>query len=110
MTEIPAITVGDVDDLDAPVLLDVREADEFAAGHAPGAVHVPLGALADSLDRVDLDGTVLCICRSGVRSARATAFLRDQGVDAINLDGGMQAWAAFGLDLVADGGGAGQVI
>jgi len=109
MTEIPSVTVGDVDDLTAPVLLDVREPEEFAAGHAPGALLVPLGSLPQSLDRIDRDATVLCICRSGARSARATAFLRDRGIDAINLEGGMQAWATFGLDVVADGGGGGRV-
>jgi rhodanese-related sulfurtransferase len=53
---------------------------------------------------------VLCICRSGARSASAAEFLRRQGVDAVNLEGGMQAWAAFGLDVVRDDGSFGTVI
>ena len=109
MTDLPAVTVGDVDELDDPFLLDVREPAEFEAGHAPGAVLVPLGSLPDGLTQVPTDRTVLCICRSGGRSAHATAFLREQGIDAVNLEGGMQAWSAFGLDVVRADGSFGSV-
>lgn len=109
MTDLPTVTVGDVDELDDAFLLDVREPAEFEAGHAPGAVLLPLGSLPDGLSQVPADRTVLCICRSGGRSAQATAFLREQGVDAINLEGGMQAWSAFGLDVVRADGSFGTV-
>ena len=108
--DIPAVTAGDVDELDDPFLLDVREPDEFDAGHAPGAVLRPLGTVPDALAELPAGRTVLVICRSGARSARATQFLRAQGVEAVNLEGGMQAWAAFGHDVVRDDGSFGSVI
>jgi rhodanese-related sulfurtransferase len=108
--DIPAVTAGDVDELDDPFLLDVREPDEFAAGHAPGAVLRPLGEVPAAVSELPDGRIVLVICRSGARSARATQFLRHQGVDAVNLDGGMQAWAAFGFDVVRDDGSFGAVI
>jgi Rhodanese-related sulfurtransferase len=108
--EIPSITVGDVDELTNPVLLDVREVDEHDAGHAPGVVFHPLGTIPVAWTTLPKDRTILCICRVGGRSAQATAFLREQGLDAVNLEGGMHAWAAFGLDVVRADGGHGQVI
>ncbi len=85
---------------DDEVLLDVRSAAEWAQGHAPGAVHVPLPEL--SLDNVPEAGRLLCICRSGNRSGQATAALRRAGIDAANVTGGMVAWAASGLPVVCD--------
>jgi rhodanese-related sulfurtransferase len=108
--EIPAVTAGDVDELDDPFLLDVREPDEYAAGHAPGVVLHPLNDLPSVWSELPADRTVLCICRTGARSATATEFLRRQGIDAVNLEGGMQAWAAFGFDVVRDDGSFGSVI
>ena len=107
---IPATTVGDVDDLDDPFLLDVREVDEYTAGHAPDARHHPLGSIPVVWESLPQGRTILCICRSGARSAQATAYLREQGLHAVNLEGGMQAWIAFGLDVVRDDGAAGSVI
>ena len=92
------------------LLLDVREPDEWEAGHAPAAVHVPLAALAARAGELDRDRPVVAVCRSGARSERAAAFLRQQGHDAVNLDGGMQAWSASGLPVVTDQDEAGQVI
>ncbi len=110
MNDLPSTTVGEVDDLENPVLLDVRESDEFAAGHAPDAVHHPLGTLPDAWRALPRDRTILCICRSGGRSAHATAFLAEQGLTAVNLEGGMQAWAVFGLEVVDGSGASGAVI
>jgi len=108
--DIPAVTAGDVDELDDPFLLDVREPDEFEAGHAPGAVLRPLGQVPEAVSDLPGGRTGLGICRSGARSARATQFLRHQGIDSVNLEGGMQAWEAFGLDVVRDDGSFGSVI
>ena len=108
--EIPSITIGDVDELVNPVLLDVREVDEYDAGHAPGVVFHPLGTIPEAWTTLPTDRTILCICRVGGRSAQVTAFLREQGLDAVNLEGGMKAWAAFGLDVVRTDSSHGQVI
>ena len=101
---IPQVPVTEVPD-DA-VLLDVREQDEWDAGHAPGAVHIPLGELPARLDELpDTDaGTLAVTCRGGGRSSRAVAWLSQQGFDVANLDGGMRAWQGAGKPLVADSG------
>ena len=92
------------------VLLDVREGDEWAAGHAPDARHVPMSQLAARLDEVPAGDPLYVVCRSGGRSARVVAFLTQQGRPAVNVEGGMQAWAAAGRPMVADGGAAPAVI
>lgn len=91
------------------LLLDVREPEEFDAGHAPGAVSMPLGELGARLDELADAGTVVCVCRSGARSAAAAEALHAAGYDAINLVGGMLAWAREGLPMASSGGGAGEV-
>jgi rhodanese-related sulfurtransferase len=84
--------------------LDVRELDEFDAGHAPQALHIPLSSVPDHLSELARDQVIVCVCRSGGRSARAAAFLVQQGFDARNLTGGMLAWQASGEELVATEG------
>lgn len=84
------------------VLVDVREPDEYAAGHAPGAVSVPLGTL--TADKVPAGIDLLLICRSGRRSAKAVRQLSAAGRHALNVDGGMEAWQAGGLAMEAEGG------
>jgi len=97
------------------VLLDVREVDEWQAGHAAGAVFIPLGEVAARANELranepTADRRIVAICRAGGRSERATRFLRAQGFDVVNLAGGMRAWAAAGLDVVTDDGQPGAVI
>jgi rhodanese-related sulfurtransferase len=91
-------------------LLDVREADEWAAGHAPAATHIRLADVPGRLQDLPGDVEVIAICRSGQRSDRAAGFLRAQGIEAVNLAGGMHAWAAAGLDVITDDGDPGRVI
>lgn len=90
------------------VLVDVRELDEWNAGHAPGAVHVPLGAVGDELDRF-AGQSVLTVCRSGGRSAKAAEILAAGGVEVRNVAGGMSAWADAGLPVVRADGSPGAV-
>jgi rhodanese-related sulfurtransferase len=92
------------------LLLDVREADEWQAGRAPGAQWVPLGALTERVDELPRDRRIVAVCRSGARSGRATEFLNGHGLDVVNLAGGMKAWAAEGHPVEADDGGPGTVI
>lgn len=90
---------------DQAVMLDVREPAEWKAGHTPNAVHIPLGLLPVRLDDLpNAEGSLPVICRSGVRSAEAVAYLAARGIDATNVAGGMQAWAEAGKAMVADGG------
>ncbi|TCO64560.1 rhodanese-like domain-containing protein [Actinocrispum wychmicini] len=83
-------------------LLDVREDDEWAAGHAPDALHIPMGELAGRLDELPADQGVYVVCRGGGRSARATVYLNANGWDAVNVDGGMRSWATAGKPMVSD--------
>ena len=94
---------------DGAFLLDVREQDEWQAGRAPEAHHVPMAKVPESIAEIPA-ADIVVVCRSGARSQRVAVFLRAQGLAAGNLAGGMQAWAASGLPIVADGGGEGTVI
>ncbi len=85
-------------------LLDVREDDEWEAGHAPAAVHIPLGQLGGRTDEVPKDRDVYVICRAGNRSAYATQALDAGGWKAVNVSDGMQGWAAAGLPMVSESG------
>ncbi|OLZ73443.1 sulfurtransferase [Streptomyces sp. IMTB 2501] len=93
------------------VLLDVREADEWYAGHAPGAVHLPLAALASgaALPHAAQARPVVVICRSGNRSRQAAELLCARGVKAVDVVGGMRAWVEEGLPVVDARGGNGTV-
>jgi rhodanese-related sulfurtransferase len=102
--QVPAVTVADVPE--GAALLDVREDDEWAAGHAPGAVHIPMGELAGRLGELPAGDDLYVICRTGGRSARVTAFLNANGWDASNVDGGMQAWRGAGRPMVSEVPGA----
>lgn len=95
---------------DGALPLDVREDDEWAAGHAPGAQHLPLGRLQAEHETLPKDRPIVAICRVGGRSEKATIALRGAGYDVVNLDGGMRAWAAAGRPVVTDDGGTGRVI
>lgn len=91
------------------VLLDVREDDEWAAGHAPGATHLPLARVAGAAGELRAQ-QVLTVCRSGGRSTKAAKALAEAGVEVRNVAGGMAAWAAAGLPVVRDDGAPGAVI
>lgn len=92
------------------LLLDVREPDEWAAGHAPGAYFLPLGQVQGRVDELPTDRRIVAICRSGGRSGTVTEALNAWGYDVVNLAGGMRAWARDGLAVVTDDGSPGTVI
>jgi rhodanese-related sulfurtransferase len=86
------------------VILDVRRDDEWDAGHAPAAVHIPIEELPARLAELPgTDGPVPVVCRGGGRSSRATKWLNDNGYSAVNVAGGMQAWHAAGKPMEAAG-------
>jgi rhodanese-related sulfurtransferase len=77
--------------------VDVREPEEWAAGHIPGARHIPLGDLGHRYPEVPRDKPVIMVCHVGGRSYQATRFLRELGYDrVVNFDGGMLAWEEAG--------------
>ena len=102
--EIPTASVSGIPDpLPAGLLvLDVREDDEWRAGHVEGSLHVPLMELGAKYTELPEADQTLVVCRVGSRSAYAAGFLIQQGIDAVNLEGGLVAWASAGRELVAD--------
>ena len=93
-TEVPA----------GAYLLDVREDEEWDAGHVAGAVHIPLGELGARYTELDRDRTLYVICRSGHRSAYAAHALAGAGWEASNVSDGMVGWQAAGLPMTCDTG------
>lgn len=108
-TRLQSTTALELHARDDMAILDVREPAEWRAGHIPGSVHIPMGQVTARTNELDADRPVAVVCRSGQRSARVTAFLAQQGYDASNLEGGLQAWLRAGLPLTADDGGEGTV-
>lgn len=81
-------------------LIDVREPEEWAADHAAGAVHIPLGEVPERAGEIDPDRDIYIICKSGGRSARAAQYLEQaRGWEAINVAGGTDAWREAGLPM-----------
>ena len=104
VAELPAELPDDV------VVLDVREPDEWEAGHIDGALHIPMGQVPARFAEVPADGQVLVVCKVGGRSARVTAYLQMQGVDAVNLADGMVGWQAASRPMVAESASAPYVL
>ena len=73
-------------------MLDVREPEEWAAGHLEGAKHIPLGQLTGRLHELDKSKEIIVICRSGNRSGLACELLSEKGFDVVNMTGGMNNW------------------
>lgn len=108
----PTVTVDDLPAVvgDGILLLDVREDVEWMAGHAPGARHLPMYDLPATHGSLPTGVRIVCICRSGNRSNQATRYLLSLGFDAVDLTGGMNAWAAAGRPVVTPDGRDGMVI
>jgi rhodanese-related sulfurtransferase len=107
----PNVDVSDIARLitDGALLLDVREAGEWARGHAPEAVLIPMSQLNERAGELPTDRTILCICHVGSRSAVVTEALNRSGWQAANVRGGMSAWERAGLPVVTDTGEPGRV-
>jgi rhodanese-related sulfurtransferase len=75
-----------------PVLIDVRQPEEFRSGHIPGAKLIPLGELDQRMGELSKDREIVCVCASGSRSRSATKMLLNEGYNAINMNGGMMMW------------------
>lgn len=96
-TAVPSITAGGLTEKqnngESYVILDVREAEEWEVGHIPGATWIPLGELPGRLHELPQEREIVCVCRSGNRSAFATQLLATAGYKATNLRGGMLDWS-----------------
>src|SRR3990172_7492649 len=85
---------------DGAFVLDVREPDEWAAGHIAGATLIPLGQLPDRLGELPRDRTIVVVCRSGNRSAQGRDILLQASFAATSRNGGMNDWTAAGFAVV----------
>jgi hydroxyacylglutathione hydrolase len=104
LPHVPEMTIAELDPA-APgtVLIDVREPEEYARGHIPGAVNVPQAELAARLDELPRDRTLRIVCQGGYRSIRATQFLWQAGLrDVVNVKGGTGAWIEAGNPVATD--------
>ena len=100
---IPEIAIADFETLVASgsLVIDVRETDEYLAGHVPNAISIPLSTLQDRVDEFRHEGTVYVICQAGGRSMRACQFLADFDIDnLVNVAGGTSGWIASGNAVV----------
>jgi rhodanese-related sulfurtransferase len=89
----PTELAGRIREGSAPLMIDVREPDEFAEGHIPGAINMPLSNFMNLYQQIPKDEEVALICRSSNRSGRAQAFMVQQGWRLLrNMTGGMLAW------------------
>ena len=104
---LPTVAPGEIPA--GATLLDVREDDEWRAGHAPEAVHVPMSQFVARIGEVP-PGPLAVVCRVGGRSAQVTAYLRQHGHEAVNVAGGMLAWEAEGRPLTVEGDGPARVV
>jgi glyoxylase-like metal-dependent hydrolase (beta-lactamase superfamily II)/rhodanese-related sulfurtransferase len=104
LTSAAPVREIDIDALEArppdTVVLDVREPEEYAHGHVPGAVSLPQADLASRLDEVSRDRPVMLVCQRGMRSYRAAQFLVQMGIDQVaSVKGGTAAWRAAAKPL-----------
>ncbi|MBV2152791.1 rhodanese-like domain-containing protein [Kitasatospora sp. SUK 42] len=105
-TMFPQIPTTDAASVPADAaLLDVREQDEWDAGHVEGALHIPIGEVIARIGELP-DEKLYVLCRVGGRSAQVVQYLVQQGRDAVNVDGGMYAWEGAGRPMVSGGGQA----
>lgn len=110
-TEVPQANIGEVPANfdDNVILLDVREDDEWQRGHAPEALHIPMGDVPARMAEIDAEATLFVVCHAGGRSQRVAQYLARNGYEPINVTGGMLAWAEAGRPVVTSGGEPGTV-
>lgn len=101
--QVPTITVAEIPE--GAILVDVREDDEWAAGRIDGSVHVPMNTVPQRLNyeptTFESEQPLVIVCAVGGRSEHVTAWLLQNGVDAVNLEGGISAWMSAGKPIVS---------
>lgn len=99
MEEITIKELADKITSSSPInIVDVREDEEVALGVIPGAKHIPMGEIPNELDHFKEKETYYIVCAGGVRSAKVVEYLNDHNIDAVNVEGGMNAWGDEGLE------------
>ncbi len=110
-SEVPQVPVSQLpaDFGDTAVLLDVREDDEWARGHVPGAQHMPMAEVPARMGEIDPEKDLYVICHTGGRSHRVALYLERNGYEPVHVDGGMVAWQHLGRPVITDDGAPGAV-
>lgn len=102
---VSEISIHDLASLHQPVIVDVREIDEYVSGHVPGAINIPLSEVQMRSHEFNLGETVYVVCQAGGRSMRACEFLAQQpelsGTTFVNVTGGTGAWIIEGHEVIA---------
>ena len=91
-------------------LIDVRENDEWDAGHYKSATHIPMGSIVENIDELMVDKKYIFVCRSGSRSGRVTNYVNSVDIESYNLSGGMKELQKFTKEIVDLEGNPGQII
>ena len=104
ITEAPSITAAELHEQrkagTAPVVIDVRTSEEYAAGHVPGAVNIPFDRVAERITEIDAPHGVALYCMVGPRARKGEAALLSSGYKSVlHLEGGLAAWQAAGLPV-----------
>ena len=103
-TKVPSISAAELqarrDSRAAPVVIDVRTAEEYASGHIPGAVNVPFDQVAQRIAEIDAPHGVALYCMVGPRARKGESALLAAGYEKVlHLEGGLAAWLAAGLPV-----------
>jgi rhodanese-related sulfurtransferase len=83
-------------------VVDVRSASEYAAGHIPCAIHIPMNEICSRLPDLHSDQTLVLVCQRGQRAAATADVLQRRGLEATVLQGGTHAWQSSGAPLVVN--------
>ena len=96
--------------LDGYKLIDVREDDEWNAGHHSGAKHIPMSTIPENLNTFEESEKYIIICRSGHRSGKVSGYLNNQGFDTFNLAGGMKELSLTSENVIDSSGNKGTIL
>ena len=91
-------------------LIDVREDDEWEAGHHREATHISMGTIEENLTKFTKSNDYIIVCRSGARSSRVSNYLLSKDFNVLNLDGGMKALFNVSNNIINSNGSTGQII
>ena len=108
----PSVEAENLEDLleEGYQLIDVREQDEWDAGHHKRANHLPMGEVVEKIDNFNIEEKYIFVCRSGARSGRVTNFMISKNVESYNLTGGMKQLKNFTDEIYDSEGNSGQII
>lgn len=100
---VPALTAAELSEklrnAKRPLVIDVRQPEEYRQGHISGSRLIPLGELSRRLDELPKNREIVCVCASGNRSRSATKFLIKAGYSAFDMPGGMLTWQRSRLPI-----------